>query len=222
MPELGIIVPTRGRPANAARLIEGFQLTEAQSDLILVVDMDDPALDEYLSLGVICVAGVHTCMNDALNQAAIIMADRYRYLGFMGDDHLPRTLRWDARFIESLSAKQMSITYGDDLIQHENLPTAVFLDSRIVQTLGYMSPPKQKHLYLDNFWKDLGNQLGTLSYRGDVIIEHMHPLVGKAPNDEHYDRVNAGSMYEHDRLAYEAYVAEEMADAVAALRAEMF
>jgi hypothetical protein len=40
-----------------------------------------------------------------------------------------------------------------------------------------------------------------------VVIEHLHPLVGKAENDERYELVNNGGMFGRDEAAYREYLA---------------
>jgi hypothetical protein len=72
-----------------------------------------------------------------------------------------------------------------------------------------MVPPNMKHLYLDNFWKKLGEDLGALTYLEDVIVEHMHPVAGKAEWDEGYREVNAQEVYSADALAYKNYIESE-------------
>ena len=57
-----------------------------------------------------------------------------------------------------------------------------------------MVPPGMIHLYFDNFWLDFGRAMGKITYLPDVIIEHMHPAVGKAVLDAGYQEVNAPEM----------------------------
>jgi hypothetical protein len=64
-----------------------------------------------------------------------------------------------------------------------------------------------RHLYLDNFWLRLGNDLDAIAYLDDVIVEHMHPVAGKAAMDEGYATVNAKEVYLADKIAYDNYVA---------------
>jgi hypothetical protein len=112
------------------------------------------------------------------------------------------------------------VSYGDDLLQGANLPTAVTMSAEIVRRIGYMVPPVLVHMYMDNFWRDFGVKIGNLQYRPDVVIEHMHYLAGKAVNDLQYQEVNAAHVYEKDRLAYEDYQKTQMeADAMLVLRA---
>jgi hypothetical protein len=48
-----------------------------------------------------------------------------------------------------------------------------------------------------------------LTYLEDVIIEHMHPVAGKADWDEGYREVNAQEVYSADALAYNNYIKSE-------------
>jgi hypothetical protein len=211
---LAVIVPTRGRPGNAARLAEAFRETDTLNALVVfVADIDDPELPAYRDLldsGAIPRLMVHgqtggTGLGPALNYAARKYAGLYENVGFMGDDHLPRTCGWEDRVLEELDSLEPRIVYGNDLLQGPNLPTAVFMQSRIVQALGCMAPSCMRHLYLDNFWKHLGETLGGLVYLPDVIIEHLHPVAGKAAWDERYAVVNASGRDLADRTAWENY-----------------
>jgi hypothetical protein len=98
------------------------------------------------------------------------------------------------------------VVYGDDLFQRENLATAVFMGAPLIRELGYFNVPGCDHLYLDNGWMTVGETLGTRRYLPDVVIEHVHFMNGKAPKDDLYAEVNAGSMYDHDRAAFDAWV----------------
>jgi hypothetical protein len=158
-------------------------------------------------------------MNGTLNFIANKYCEDYDYLVFMGDDHRPRTQDWDLLLAESIKDIKHGIAYGNDLLQGENLPTAVMQDARITRTLGYFSPPKQKHLFLDNFWKDLGTELGTLVYSPDVIIEHLHPFAGKAQLDAGYIEVNDKQVYIYDQMMYQEYQILRWQDDLAKLRA---
>jgi hypothetical protein len=205
------IVPTRGRPANAVRLANAWnELTSQDTQLTFIVDEDDPEFKAYedaffgvqhANFGFITDKRLR--LGGTLNKWGSRFAQHFEAIGFMGDDHLPRTHHWDQALLNSLSTQGGGIVYGNDLLQGRNLPTAVLMDSTIIKALGYMVPPGLTHLYVDNFWRDLGTSLGQLAYREDVIIEHLHPVAGKAEWDDRYKEVNAGQMYENDRHTYE-------------------
>lgn len=90
-----------------------------------------------------------------------------------------------------------------------------------METLGYFNPPGCDHLYLDNAWKLIGERLGTLRYLPDVVIEHVHYVNGKAPQDALYAEVNDESMYRHDGAAYQHWAMSTAADDIERARAAM-
>ena len=210
--EMITLVPTRGRPQNAVELLAAHDDLSSASQLLFIVDYDDPKADEYVfELGDDYVI---TCNNDSrgmakpLNYVARKYQDKYKYFTFVGDDHRPRTAGWDGILIQAMP-RRPSMAYGNDLLQGERLPTMIAMTSDIVKALDGMVPPKMKHLYLDNFWKKLGEDLGALTYLDDVIVEHMHPIAGKAEWDEGYKEVNANEIYAFDGLAYQNYIQSE-------------
>ena len=209
MSDLLMIVPSRGRPAAVAELAHAWAETSAgAADLLVVVDDDDLALSDYQKLEV--EIRVHASTGSrgivpVLNAAAVEAAGRYRMVGFMGDDHRPRTLGWDKRIVDQLDGLGTGIVYGDDLLRGEALPTAVAMTSDIVLALGYMAPPALRHLFVDNVWYDLGHVIGRIRYLPDVTIEHLHPAIGKGQWDELYRELNADATYVLDRAAYNAY-----------------
>lgn len=234
---MAVIVPSRGRPQNVARLIQAWVDTETTAELVVAVDADDPTLDEYTRalvgtpVHVDMVVGPRRRLGGTLNELAPYYAglpwkDYFQrpacdVIGFMGDDHVPRTLGWDHAVQMASNVDGRAVVYCNDLIQGAALPTAVFLGSTIVRALGYFVPPGAVHLYLDNFWLLLGQKLGTLRYLPDVIIEHMHPLAGRAEWDERYAEVNTDELYASDRLIFEAWQRDEMPAALARVRAEL-
>lgn len=213
---LAVIVPTRGRPGNAARLAEAFRDTHALDAVpVFVADADDPELPVYRRMLdekriprlVIPPAGTVSGggMQAPLNYAVMRYASLYEAVGFMGDDHLPRTVNWDSRIMDALDSLEPRIVYGNDLLQGAALPTAVFMQSRMVKAMGFMAPRVLRHLYIDNFWKELGEQLGALRYLPDVVIEHLHPAAGKAAMDDRYRAVNAPEVDDGDRADWLEY-----------------
>lgn len=218
------LVPSRGRPANVRRLREAWRATRTSPDtqLFVIVDDDDETRNEYV--------GDHDASDDArcflitspirgglgpiLNEWGTRLAkfnlggvaDPPEAIGFMGDDHVPRTPRWDVELLTSLrELGRPGIVYGNDLLMGANLPTAVLMSGVIPRRLGFMAPPGCQHMYLDNFWRDLGTALGAIRYRPDVVIEHVHPVVGKAPHDAQYERTNAPEVYAQDATAYREF-----------------
>ncbi|WP_330172972.1 hypothetical protein OG875_04835 [Streptomyces sp. NBC_01498] len=212
--DLLVIIPTRGRPKAVMPIVRAWHETKATADLLFAVDTDDPELAAYKreaakfkSDGQIRFTfGKRRRLVGTLNAQAVKAAKQYRFLGFMGDDHRPRpaAMPWDARIRECLSGGP-GIVYGNDLLQGENMPTAVAMTSDIVTTLGYFAPPAMVHLCVDLVWKDWGVGMQRITYLDDMVIEHLHPANGKAELDAGYEEVNSESMVSADTAAYYDY-----------------
>lgn len=202
-----VIVPTRGRPDASIEFHKEFLAKSMISDLMFAIDEDDA--DNYPRIdGVLYEVNPRMGMNGTLNHAATKYADSYKYIVFMGDDHRIRTFGWDIVMTEKIGS--LGIAYGNDLIQGQALPTSVMMSSKIIKAIGYMAPPKQKHMYLDNFWLDLGTRLNAIHYLEDVIIEHLHFSVGKSDMDSSYQETNDSAIYNADKVAYDEYLSTQM------------
>lgn len=235
MADLVVIVPSRGRPEAAEELAANFADTcTADTVLCFAIDADDPRLPGYKGVvqvaqargqlvGEVTVTGGRN-MVDALNHTAAWMVKPENAhppfaVGFMGDDHRPRTVGWDAAYLEALRGLGTGIVYGNDLLQGPRIPTQVAMTSDIVRALGYMAPPEFTHLWVDNFWLELGTALGRLRYLPDVVVEHMHPLAGKGDWDDGYRRVNSPAVASHDQAAFDTYMRTRFAGDLAKVQA---
>lgn len=203
-----MLCPSRGRPSNIAELIKCWQDTTVSARLMVLTDSDDPALPAYESLpwaeNIVHLTGPPSRIGPLLNLVAPPLARDADVIGFLGDDHRPRTLGWDTILAAHLD--RPGVAYGDDLLQREKLPTACLISSVIIRTLGYMVPPGMIHLYLDDFWKMVGTETGNLVYDPGVIMEHMHPVAGKGVMDEGYLRNNSSQLYADDFAAYQNFL----------------
>lgn len=205
--DLLVIVPSRGRPHNIAALWDAWSTTTTGvSALLVAADDDDPTVDGYRDVcgdrGIKLTVGPRLRMVPTLNAVAVERAPHHFALGFMGDDHRPRTLGWDAHYLAALRTLRTGFVYGNDLLAGERLPTQWAQTSDIVQALGAMVPAPVKHLWADNQVFDLGHAVDRIRYLPDVIVEHCHPLNGKATEDDGYREVNATEASEADRVVY--------------------
>ena len=228
-----VIVPSRGRPENIRRLAEAWIATGASSGtaLIVAVDEDDPQRHEYEELApsiadfggvlILNTSEPRIRLGGILNYLGYAYATESlsQYIGFMGDDHLPRTPCWDTAVSGALDDLGSGIVYGNDLLQGEKLPTAAFMTADIIRTLGSMCPPTLEHLYIDNAWLELGRAMGRLRYLPDVVIEHLHPAAGKAATDQTYAEANAPDRYRRDRAAFETWRSDGLPRDLELLRA---
>lgn len=209
---LTVIVPSRGRPEAALRLVNAVADTRQihNTRLVFAVDHSDDMAPMYKEVAATRPDVAHVEMVQggwmvaALNEAAlrIVSSRLVEAVGFFGDDHLPRTHGWDAAYLTALRKMGAGIVYGDDLLQHEFVPTQCAMSADIIRRLGWMAHPSLRHMYVDTLWRDMARPVGKLQYLPDVVIEHLHYLNNKAAMDPGYERVNAPEIFKIDEEAF--------------------
>lgn len=210
--EMAVIIPSRGRPQNIRRWLKAVEETRAHVDLWIGVDDDDPNLDEYQAIeGINLVIGPRQRFGPTLNRIALAIADSYKYIMWAGDDHKPVTPGWDVEYRKVLKQKPVSIVYGNDLVMGPEIPTQMAMTSTIVRALGYAVPEGFVHLYIDNYFLELGRAVDMITYLPEVIVQHLHPVAGFASEDQTYKEANSPENWTNDRIRFEKYVAEELA-----------
>ena len=205
MSDMLVIIPSRNRPKNVAEITQYLINQSIDVDICFGLDDDDTSEYQYVP-GVIYERNPRVLMNGTNNILANKYCNNYKFICFLGDDVRPRTFGWDKILSEPLINKP-GISYANDLIQKEFLPTHIVMSSEIIKTLGFMAPPVLKHLYMDNFWLDLGNEINSIHYFKDVILEHLHPVIEKSSVDKVY--LDSWALADHDKSAYENYKKSE-------------
>jgi hypothetical protein len=217
-----IIVPTRSRPANIAPMVAAFRETGAFDDgaeLCFVVDRDDPAFDAYWeALGAVVGnerrdvtwldATHHEQLVPKLNKAAdyLRIARSPDLLGFMGDDHRPRSAGWVKAYRDELESMGTGIVSCSDGFRPDDLPTHWVMTADIVKALRRMVPAPVEHLYCDDAIRALGQAADCYRFRADLVVDHLNPYAGqRAPMDEQYERVNGSAQYRRDRPSYRTW-----------------
>lgn len=209
---LGILVPSRGRPHNLARLAEGIAATATSPYQIYTrIDDDDHEYGHYLALevdGLRITTGPRVFYGASLNELApIAVADGCTHLAMFGDDVLPATRGWDRMLIDALGDR-LGIAYGDDGLRHKHapdLPTHYVTQAEVYERLGWFAPPTIRHLFLDNVARELGKALRNFVYVDAAKISHLHRWVGLAPDDQTYREANDKSKRRLDQAAFEAW-----------------
>lgn len=231
MADLLVIVPTRGRPGNARRVLEAWDATGAWADAALVFagDADDPQIGGYRRLADerrddhrywwLTELPAWEPMVSKLNKVATREARNFWALGFAGDDHLPRTPGWARSYLDALRELGTGIVFGNDLLQGERLPTQWAMTADIVTALGRMVPAPVEHLDSDSSIHALGRAAGCIRYLSDVVVEHVHPAAGKAPEDDQYRHWNRPIQVKKDRRAYDLWRSAQLAKDATQVRA---
>jgi hypothetical protein len=220
--DLLVIVPSRGRPQNIARMLDAVHSTaKMRTHVHVAVDDDDPELDRYRYVmkqaaaeNDLLTVGPRMGLAAWTNEIAVAQAERYPFLASFGDDHVPYTPGWDRALIRAIAEMGgTGFSYPWDGTR-EDIPEAVVLSSDIVQALGWMCLPGLEHWYIDNVWADLGRGAGCLRHLRAVKVEHVWK--GDQTSRESSERLTA------DRAAYYAWRRSQRmqqdADTVIALR----
>jgi len=182
-----IILPTKNRLEDFKIFAESWvKTTEGKSDVLVVINFDDNTYDDIKEKYPFIYERVNPgSVLEILNQMSVKYSKEYKYISFMEDDCNFVTEKWETSFIDKLKEiGDYGIVWGDDLINRDYIVGLPFMDSKIIDVLGYMSPPEIKYLWVDHFWKKLGMDLGTLFYFSNIIVEHRHYSTGKRKKDE--------------------------------------
>jgi hypothetical protein len=215
MKEMALIVPSRGRPQNILRLYEALKDTDSNVDLIVGVDEDDEKVNEYCSIVenrnfTLVISPQRRKFGPTLNAIAVKIWKDYKYLAWMGDDHLPITKNWDRRYVEELDKLHMGMVYGNDLVMGESIATQLAFTSKMVGLLGYAVPPGFTHLFIDNYFMKLFGEFNAVRYLPDVVIQHLHPIANKAQEDQTYREANSEENWNNDRAYFDWYVENKL------------
>ena len=204
MADLAVLVPSRGRPQNVARLIEACAKTcRAGTQLHFGFDEDDDTRFDAMR----AADGAWTSVRPRMGLAAWTneLAGHHpdaRYLASLGDDMVPVTDGWDELLLAAQAKMGGGWTYPDDL-RRTDIPEACVVDRRIVDALGWMCEPSIGHWYTDTVWADLGTGTGRLKFVPAAVVEHRHPNLGKAPADATYHEAAQG--FAADLAAYQKW-----------------
>ena len=230
MNDMLVIIPSRGRPDNIRRFYKACIKTNADVHIIAGIDYDDPSyqeyhqwiLDQFDTNDRVRIADFPSKkrkrFGPTLNNIAIAFANKYKYIYWCGDDHLPITENWDQKYREELDKLGTGIVYGNDLVMGSTIPTQMAMTSDIVEVLGYAVPEGFTHLFIDNYFLELGKALGKIVYMPDVIVQHLHHITGHAEEDQTYKEANSEENWSNDRARFEKYMQEELYSDVEKLR----
>jgi len=193
------IMPTRGRPHNVLRLID---LCSTGYSWWVGVDSDDPKLGEYENLpfpdGWNLIVRDRRPVCEIFRDAFDALPDEPFY-GFIGDDVVPGSVGWEKKLVSA--AGDDGVAYGDDLVHGEKLATHPVIGGDLVREQGWLVLPGLEMLYADTVWTVLARRRGVLRYLPDVIMEHRHPCVGKAPRKEYEPK----TCHKNDRQVYRGW-----------------
>lgn len=191
---ISILVPTRKRPQNITRLVDSIVATVSNIqnvELLIYIDDDDfdsiPAISEAaLRMNVNAVQGNRLIGSQMYNELAkLATGDIFM---FAADDIVFRTQNWDSIVQNKFNEYEDKILfiYGEDGFQHGRIGTHGFIHKYWTELVGYVLPPRLASAYTDEWITNLAERVNRKFYLPELIVEHLHPAVGKAITDETY------------------------------------
>lgn len=232
-PDLLVVIPSRGRPESVERMALAFMETGAEDlPVIWALDQFDgeysaeheayrDAVAKHFGYGEVLSVGAGN-MVSAINGASRYAVEAHEpfAIAVLNDDHLPRSPDWADEIVKTLhELDPCGLVYPDDGLRGEQLATVWATHAAWVSAIGRMVPARVEHLYTDNAMMDLATALGRITYRGDLLIEHMTPYAKKAEFDPGYRRVNSRERHENDRAVFRQWqTSAKREQQIAALR----
>lgn len=219
-----VMVPTRNRREQAARLLKSFEDSEPSDETVLmfITDADDDSYEDMdwgSSLHAV-LSGERMPLTAIFNEVALAHADDFDAIMTVGDDHLFSTPKWDAALLSAIDGLGGSgWSYPDDK-RRSGFPEIWAVSSDIVKSLGWFALPAVKHFYCDNAVHEIGMRTSLIRYCPDVVIEHLHYSVAQdtARDDTYAEAENSSGT--HDMAAYKAWRDTYLANTVSKIRRE--
>lgn len=221
MPRVLCVTPSRGRPDRlGVMLTEARKHSRTELDIAVCLDHDDPRRPDYILLAqkhgqdmhILWHFGPRQSLTDWTN-SVVKEHSGYDAYASLGDDHVPGSAGWDAELLGELDRMSGGFAYANDMHQGRLLPTAVMASANVVGALGWLAYPGCKHYFIDQIWKELGEEAGCLAYRQDVIVEHQHPMWSTPPTWLQRTRTPGTDLIRGDATYEEAAAAHWDADA---------
>jgi hypothetical protein len=211
------LIPTRNRPDAMRALIHAMAQAGDVPECAVMVDHDEDGLHLYDDVPWPKHWHVHYSLDHfeltaAINRLVGLYPGRSFY-GLLADHARPRTKGWSE--IMEKEAGSWNIAYCEDgwlngrrqsQPWRPHLSGAVCVGGKLIETLGWLFLPETVHLYVDDALEELGDRLGLLRYRPDVLVEADRPETTGRLRDDNHQRTHRGKPFaEADRLAFEAW-----------------
>ncbi len=190
--------------------------------LIINEDQKDlyPAIDGVQTIIVPKSYGTSSCakLNFVVEKK---LYQGYFTLSYIDDDCIVTTDAWDLLLSLPLKAKGYGVSWGNDTIQNGRVPTKGTLTTNLLDSLGFFAPPHLIHLFVDDFWLRIGQELNSAHYAPNVMMEHHHWLNKKAEMDQTYMETASRETWDNDERVFTEYMTGRFHDDVDRLKKDL-
>jgi len=169
------MIPTRGRPEQCARLIESFEKTTDDADLLFLTDADDHSYDDMDWKGHACIiTDPRPTVVQKLNNAALQFIDDYDRMVWYADDNEFVTPHWDTLMQKTLDEMGGSgWVYSYDH-RRTDIPETWMVSSDITRELGWFANPVLSLYYVADSIAVLGKRASLLRFCREAEVPHHH------------------------------------------------
>lgn len=188
-------MPTRGRPSQSLAMLSMYRKKAGAPIAIeVVIDRDDavmfkPDVQERLKeLECIVTVGDHKSKVEAVNGGVVSDWD---ILLLASDDMVPVVDGYAARVLSAMEEHWPHLDgalYFDDGYQAKQICTLPIFGRRLHDQFNFIYEREYTSLFCDGEQTAILSAMGRLRYINEKIIEHRHPVVGKAHMDALYSK----------------------------------
>lgn len=201
--KIAILVPSRERMNRRLTLLTSVITSVSDINNVNIyfgVDKDDPTRDLIykVSKAIPCVKIV-----DIENDGKFIGLGKMwnicvensteEIISMIGDDMVFKTPNWDLEvikeFTEDCPEDKIKAIHCNDDCHGAKLAVNLFCHRKYAEVMGQFMREEFKINWVDQWLHQVFNAFGRLKYRGDIMIEHRHWVLGKDTRDRTADRM---------------------------------
>lgn len=213
---ISVLTPSRGRPEMLARMIDSARGCEH----LIYLDDDDPSDYEFPprpghKSTVWITKGPRKKLGVVFNELAEKATGDYLML--CNDDVIFRSSNWKERLQETIGPEEIAIAGFDDGINGEKHFSFPIVTRAWYEELGYFTSVIFNYGFIDTWIFDIAKRADCAHYIDDVLVEHLHPTVGKREPDKTFKERN----WSGDRQRFSASAKQRQRDAQRLINARL-
>lgn len=204
-----ILVPTLNRPKILSNFIKSYVETEASVEVLLLIDAEDMKtnLDAYNAIslphGFTMRVTKGVSMGDKVREIWPEIQD-YSWVGLLNDDHYLSTKGWDTKVGALINGHNMVSTNDDNWNFGARIVGLTAWSMPLLKALNLpIFPRNLQHLFIDDFWKAVGESTGCWIETNKINVEHRHAFKGQMEQDETFKKVYSQESFNYDQKEFQ-------------------
>jgi hypothetical protein len=194
--KISILVPTRERMNNRLTLLFSILTTVSDINNINVyygVDKDDPTLEtiKKVASAIPCLKVIEIENNGQFLGLGklwniLVKNSTEEIISMIGDDMVFKTKDWDLKIIEEFingPCDNIKAVHCNDDCHGAKLAVNLFCHRKYADVMGGFMREEFKINWVDQWLHQVFSAFDRLRYRGDIMIEHRHWVLGKNVKD---------------------------------------